>query len=169
MPRPASAARELAPTSITVTVQGTGITATVSSGESFTLNGVPTGNIVLQFSGAVTGQFTIPAVQNQEQIRVAVSFSESSLTLTITQRTKPTNSEAQVEGPVTSLNATARTLVVDGVTVSVPTTTIIRAGEGRTLGFSDLKNGERVQVTGTFSGSMLVASKISVRDEQSDE
>ena len=154
--------------SITVTVQGTGISATVSAGESFTLSGVPTGDIVLQFSGAATGQFTIPAVQNQEQIRVSVSVSGTSLTFRITQRTTPASSKAQVTGSVTALNATARTLVVDGVTVSVPTNAVIRQGE-KTLMFGDLMMGEHVQATGTFNSSTLVASEVDIQGGESED
>ena len=152
--------------SITVTVQGTGISATVGPGGSFTLN-VPTGDVVLQFSGAVNGQFTIPAVQNQEQIRISVSVSGTSLTIRITERTGPANGRAQVEGSVIGLNPTARTLVVDGVTVNVPTNAVIRQGD-KTLMFSDLMMREHVRAIGTFSGSTLVAAEVDVQGGTSE-
>jgi uncharacterized protein DUF5666 len=157
---PASAA---SPT-VTVTVVGTNISATVGRGESFTLNGVPSGDVVLQISsaGGISAQVTIPAVQNQEQIRVTVRVNGSGATIAISERSMPVNSEARVAGPITSINATALTLIVDGVTVSAPAGTVIQDDKDRMIAFSSLKTGERVTVTGTFSGPTLVASKIAV-------
>lgn len=151
--------------SITVTVQGTGISATVAPGESFTLNGVPAGDVVLHFTGTgLDSQVTIPAVQSQERIHVAVSLNGSRVTITIVERTTPANNGAQVKGPITSIDVPSRTIVVDGVTVSVPTDSVIR-GEDHASAFADLKVGERVSVTGTFSGSTLVASKIDLSED----
>src|SRR5712692_5075117 len=49
--------------SFTVTITGTGISATVSPGGSFTLNGVPTGNVELRMTGpALDARMTITAV-----------------------------------------------------------------------------------------------------------
>jgi hypothetical protein len=148
--------------SVTVTVQGTGITATVGPHESFTLANVPTGDVTLVFSGSFTGQFTIPSVQSQEQIRVAVSARGSSVTLAITERTEAPSNQAQMEGTVTSVNATARTIVVGGATISVPASAVIGRGEA-SLTFGKLTTGERVHVSGMFSGSTLIASEIMVQ------
>ena len=106
---------------ITVTVQGTGISATVASGESFTLTGVPAGDVVLHFTGTgLDSQMTIPAVQSQERIHVAVSLNASRVTITIVERTMPANSGARVDGAIARIDVLSRTIVVDGVTVSVP-------------------------------------------------
>ena len=151
-----------ASSTITVTVVGTGISATVGPGESFTLNGVPTGDVTLQISSAsgTLAQVMIPAVQNQEQVRVAVSVRGSSASITITERTMPANgNQARVRGAITSIDSIARTFVVDGVTVSVPANMPV-SGDDHALAFADLKVGQRVTVTGTFSGAILVASKI---------
>ena len=69
---------------------------------------------------------------------------------------------ARVAGPITSIDTTALTLIVDGVTVSAPAGTAIQSGQDHMLAFSSLKTGERVTVTGTFSGATLVASRIDV-------
>jgi hypothetical protein len=108
----------------------------------------------------------IPSVQNQEQIRVTVSMKGSSASITITERTQPpTSNQARVQGPITSINMGALTFIVDGVTVSVPGTAIIRGnGDDRTLTFAALKVGERVTVSGSFSGSTLVASEVDLSD-----
>ena len=156
---------------VTVSVVGTGIAATVAPGESFTLRGVPTGNVTMQISGAgISAQVTIPAVQNQEQIRVTVRVTDSSASITISERTAPTNNsnQARVQGAITSINAPALTFVVEGVTVSVPAGVPI-TGSNHTLAFTDLKMGDSVTVNGNFSGTTLVASKVQVDDSQDDK
>jgi hypothetical protein len=129
---------------------------------------VPTGNVTLQVSenGNVLAQVMIPSVQNQEQIRVTVSVRGSSASITITERTQPAaSSQARVQGPITSINMGALTFVVDGVTVSVPGTAVIRGkDDDRTLTFAALKVGVRVTVSGTLSGATLVASEVDVSD-----
>jgi hypothetical protein len=155
---------------VTVSVVGTSIAATVASGESFTLRGVPTGNVTVQISGAgVSAQVTIPAVQNQEQIRVTVRVTDSSASITISERTAPTtnSNQARLQGAITSINAPTLTFVVEGVTVNVPAGVPI-TGDDHTLAFTDLKMGDRVTVNGNFSGTTLVASKVQVDDSQDD-
>jgi len=153
-----------------VSVVGTSIAATVASGESFTLRGVPTGNVTVQISGAgISAQVTIPAVQNQEQIRVTVRVTDSSASITISERTAPTtnSNQARLQGAITSINAPTLTFVVEGVTVNVPAGVPI-TGNDHTLAFTDLKMGDRVTVNGNFSGTTLVASKVQVDDSQDD-
>lgn len=151
---------------ITVSVVGTGISATVASGESFTLNGVPTGNAVLQITGTgISAQITIPAIQNGEQIRVTVRVTDSSASITISERTAPTTdgNQAKVRGSIDSITPPS-TMVVDGVTVSVPTGVPITNGN-HSLTFADLKKGDSVRVAGNFSGAVLVATKVVVSDD----
>ena len=61
-----------------------------------------------------------------------------------------------------TFNAIARTIVVDGVTVSVPASAAIRRGDAN-LAFGNLMTGEHVHVSGMFGGSTLVASEIKVQ------
>jgi Domain of unknown function (DUF5666) len=153
-----------------VSVVGTSIAATVAPGESFTLRGVPTGTVTMQISGAgISAQVTIPAVQNQEQIRVTVRVNNSGASITISERTAPTNNsnQARVQGTITSINPQALTFVVEGVTVSVPPGVPI-TGDDHTLAFTDLKMGDRVTVNGNLSGATLVASKVQVDDSEND-
>jgi hypothetical protein len=146
-----------------VSVVGTGISATVGPGESFTLNGVPTGNAVLQISGTgISAQITIPAIQNGEQIRVTVRVTDSSASINISERTAPTTdgNQAKVRGSIDSITPPS-TMVVDGVTVSVPAGVPIMNGN-HSLAFTDLKKGDSVSVFGNFSGSTLMATKVVV-------
>jgi uncharacterized membrane protein (UPF0136 family) len=66
-----------------------------------------------------------------------------------------------VNGRIDSINNAARTFNVNGTTVLVTSSTVIRHGN-RTFAFSDLSVGDHVQVKGARSGSMVTASEIKV-------
>ena len=66
-----------------------------------------------------------------------------------------------VDGIIASINTAAQSFVVNGTTVSVPSTTVIRS-QGASVTFADLKVGERVHVRGTTSGGGVTASEIVV-------
>ena len=153
---------------LTVSVSGTGISATVAPGGTFLLNGVPAGDVTLQFTGpGVNARATISGVQDREEIRIVVNVSGSQATVNITDRHKPP-SGAELEGLIASTNTSAQTLVVNGMTVSVPSSAVIRHGN-KTFTFTDLKVGQRVHVKGTQNGSAIVASEIKVQDEKPPE
>jgi hypothetical protein len=155
-------------TGLTVTVTGTGISATVVPGGQFVLNGVPAGNVDLHFTGVgVDAHVSIANVVDSETIRIVVNVSGTRANVTITDRQAP-KPGAELEGLITSINSTARTLVVNGQTVSVPTTARIRHGDV-TLMLADLRIGQRVHVKGTLSGSTVVASEVILQDEQTAE
>ena len=69
-----------------------------------------------------------------------------------------------MEGLITSVDATAKTIVVDGMTVGVPASATIRHG-GTMLTFADLKVGERVHVKASRSGGTTIASEVNVQNE----
>ncbi len=66
------------------------------------------------------------------------------------------------------VDATTKTIVVDGTTVGVPAGATIRHG-GTPLTFSDLKIGERVHVKASQSGGMTVASEVNVQNQNVPE
>jgi hypothetical protein len=68
-----------------------------------------------------------------------------------------------VSGVITSVNASDRTIVVNGATVSVPPTATIRNQAG-TLSFADLIVGVTVRLTATRSGSTITASEVIVKE-----
>jgi hypothetical protein len=132
------------------------------------LNGVPTGNAVLQITGTgISAQITIPAIQNGEQIRVTVRVTDSSASINISERTAPTTdgNQTKVRGSIASITPPS-TMVVDGVTVSVPSGVLITNGN-HSLAFSDLKVGDSVSVAGNFSGTTLIATKVVVSGDNS--
>ena len=149
---------------VTITVTGTGLSTTVSPGGAFVLNGVPSGNVELHFTGpGIDARATVTDVSDGEEIRIVVTVHGSNAAVNVTDRRRPGNTR-DIEGLIASINLTARTLVVNGTTVSVPTAAIIRHGN-QTLSFSQLKVGQRVHVRGTLTGSTVVASEVKLQDE----
>jgi hypothetical protein len=73
------------------------------------------------------------------------------------------DNKSELEGLLTNVDATAKTIAVDGTTVSVPPGTTIRHG-GTMLTFADLAVGERVHVKASQSGGMTVASEVNVQN-----
>ena len=156
--------RPAATVTLTVTITGTGISSTVAPGGTFTLNGVPAGNIELHFGGAgVDDRTTIADVADNEQIHIDVTVTGARAIVNVTDRKKPANG-VELEGLIASINLGGRTLVVNGTTVSVPATATIRHGD-TTFSLADLRVGQRVHVTGTTSGSTIVASEVKLQDE----
>jgi len=150
--------------SVTILVTGTGLSTTVAPGEAFLLSGVPAGNVELRIIGTGTDtRITIANVVDGETIRVNVNNSGSRITIDVTERDQP-DSKSEIEGRIAAIDPGARTMIVDALTISVPTTTRIRKGQ-KDLALTDLKVGQRVHVRGTPSGSMLVASEVTLQDE----
>lgn len=80
----------------------------------------------------------------------------------ITQRTSSsTSASANVGGVIASLDATAKTFVIDGITVDASAAQILPASKS----FSDLQNGKYVRAAGAFNASgVLVASRVMLRE-----
>lgn len=158
---------------LVVTVAGTSISSGVDAAGRFTLTGVPSGDIQLQFSGPVSGTITISNVQAAEKITLVVALSGS--TVTVQAQTRTTGREEQLEGLVESVSTATGSLTVAGREVLTDASTQIREGNTpRVLG--DLKAGYRVHVKGQTSGSALLASTILLqstnipgRDETDDD
>ena len=92
------------------------------------MQGVPTGDVQLQISGpGLEARIVITAVTEHEQIRVTILINGSSAELDEHDRETPDN-KAEIEGRVTQVNATARTLRVANKDISVPAGTTIRHG-----------------------------------------
>ena len=132
------------------------------------LNGVPAGNAELRFSGpGVDARSTLADVGEGEQIRIVVTVQGSNAAVNVIDRKKPDDGK-EIEGLIASINLAARTIVVNGTTIGVPTDSIIRHGN-TTLTLSQLKTGQRVHVRGTVSGSMVVASEVKLQDENEND
>lgn len=142
---------------LVVTVVGTSISSTVDAAGKFTLTGVPSGDIQLQFSGPISATITISNVQASEKITLVIAVSGS--TVTVQAQTRTTGREEQLEGLVEAVSPSTGSLKVAGRDVMTDASTEIREGNtSRVLG--DLKIGYRVHVKGQTSGSALLASTI---------
>jgi len=134
---------------ITVTVAGTTITATIDGQGTFVLKGVPAGTVTLTFTGT-PATVTLQNVGNSGQIKIMVVVSGSTATVETDQRVAADGS-AELEGRISSLNATAGTFYV-GSTVVTGGSAPMRHGETTVL-FSELQVGDRVHVTGMSTGT----------------
>src|SRR5262249_29783667 len=144
----------------TISVSGTNLRVTSDGGGHFTLSGVPSGNVGLQFSGSANGEVEIDDVGERETIELEVRTSGNGVEIESEEREN--GSESQLEGRISSMNAGARTFVIADITVSVPGTATIAQGS-RSLTFSDLLVGARVHVKGSKSGSTITATRIEVQ------
>jgi len=149
---------------ITITISGTNISTTATPGGTLVLNGVPAGNVELHFMGSgVDARNTIADVADNEQIHIVVNVHCGNADIEINDLENP-NHGVELEGLIASINVGARSMVVDGKTVSVPANAVIRHGD-KPFTLADLKVGQRVHVKGTMSGSTIVASEVMLQDE----
>jgi hypothetical protein len=157
----AAAIRTLA-TSLTVSVTGTSMVATIDSGGHFTFTNVPSGHVDLHFVGpGVDAHLGLDNVADHSSITISVRVSGSQAELDNDDRNEADNT-MEIEGLVTAVGA--GTLTVSGKTIVVPASTVIVHG-GTTLALSDIKMGDRVHVKATTSGTppVITATKIEVQ------
>ena len=150
--------------SLTVTVAGTSITATVDGTGSFTLNGVPAGNVQLQFSGPGINATVTITVDAQEQIQIAVTVSGSSAHVE-SEHHHGSSNRAELKGSITAIDLAARTLRVSGALVDVPADATIRRGS-QALQFADLQVGDKVEIRGTVGTTSVRATEVRVDGER---
>ena len=152
---------------LTVSITGTGMSSTVDASGRFTLSGVPSGDIDLHISGGGTdAHVRVSGVGDHEHITITLTVTGSAATVEDSEREEE-NNEAEVEGLVTAINLTARTLTVRGKTVTVPTGTSIRHGD-TVIDFAQIKIGDRVHVHGTKTASGITATRIKVQNGASN-
>ena len=157
----ASSFRPLGGGPMTVTIVGSPVTSAVDTNGAFTLQGVPAGDVQLQISGpGFEARVVIAAVGEHEQIRITIRVNGSSADLD--EHARETDNRVEIEGRVTQVNVSARTLRVADNDISVPAGTTIRHG-GTTVPFSEIQVGDRVHVRGTRTGSMVVATEIELQ------
>ena len=146
---------------LTVTVVGTGTSTTIDPGGTFTLTGVPAGTVQLHFQGrGADAMLTISGISADDRLEIAVTLNGRDVRLESSRRVSGGNG-VLVNGRVDSLDASARTLRVDGSLVVVQPSTVIRHGN-RTFSFADLRVGDHVIVKGSRNGATVTATEIKV-------
>ena len=153
------------PPGLTVTINGTNITATVDANGNWVLRNAPSGTIELRFNGqGVTATVTITNVQNGQTVTITISLPDGSTATVESDRRRGVGDE-ELEGRVESLPPTtaALSLVVAGQAVVTDATTQFFLN-GAPATFSDLAIGQRVHVKGTMSGASLLAKIVMIQN-----
>jgi hypothetical protein len=142
---------------ITVTVAGTDITATLSGSGNFVLNGVPSGNVQLHFSGnGVDARLSIDGVQ-PEHIKIAITLNGSNASVDSLTRVQM-NDAAELEGVISSVSRGDRSMRVNGIEIKIKDAPVY-LGSSR-VGLELLEVGQRVKVTGTWYHDYVNATTV---------
>lgn len=151
-------------TGVTVTVVGTGISATVDAGGRFTLLNVPPGTVQLQLTGGgANATVTISTVEASQTIDVVLAVSGASASLESEVRSGA--GEAQLEGRVESLPPTMPALQFKAAGRTVKTDSATRFLDGSVArSFADLQIGMRVHAKGTLSGDTFTATLVELQN-----
>lgn len=148
-------------------LQGAAMSSSVDGSGQFTLRGVPTGTVQLQFTGPGTNaSLSITNVTSQEQIVLTVRVSGATAEVDDNHRTT-SDSKSEVEGKVVEVSAANRTLRIGDTIVSVPAGTPITNNSGASIDLSLIAVGDRVEAEGMMSGGTFVASKVKLESEKS--
>ena len=159
---------------LTVTVVGTTITATVTTDGTFTLRGLPEGSFTLEFFDGATSLGTIEftGVNANQEITITVLIEGSTVTLLEQRRNGIGHGDLEIEGlveAVVALNPTGESVfTIDGYTVVArPLETSIREGNQR-RGAEDVTVGRKVHVKGVWEtnatgGQQVIAHEIKLQ------
>jgi hypothetical protein len=154
---------------VTVSVAGTGISTTADNGGKFTLINVPTGTVQLNFTGpGSNATVTLTGVGPDDKVQIAVTVNGNSAHVDSEHHSAPANNKREFQGRITSIDSSAKSFQIPGLTVKTTATTIIRHGS-KTVQFSDLKVGDHVEARGTMDGSTLTATELKVESEGEDD
>ena len=142
---------------VTISVVGTGISTNADNQGQFTLNDVPAGTVVLNFSApGANATATLQGVGPGDRVQI---------TVTVNGNNAHVDSEHHNNGVIstriTSIDAGNKSFQAGNWTIKTTDSTIIRHGS-KTVPFSDLKVGDHVQIRGTRDASTVTASEIKV-------
>lgn len=155
---------------VTVSVNGTSISVTSDDNGNFVLQNVPPGTLTLTISGAgFSSQVTLPAVNTNDQLRITVRVSGT--TVTIDDQELESEDKLEIEGQIASvsgLSSAGGTIIVGRLNSAVLVTSATRITKGDTgLKPNDLTVGLRVHVRATRSGATLTATEIKAQSSNS--
>jgi hypothetical protein len=165
-PTDVTGAEDPMPAGLVVTIAGSSSQATVDANGHFTLTGVPAGDVVLRFQGTgVNATLTVSAVQSGQTITIVVSIANGSAELASDDRSSAAGGTVQLEGRVDAVPpvSAAGTFIVDGQTVVTNASTAFTE-DGSKVTFAALAVGVRVHVSGTTSGTMLLATSVDIQN-----
>jgi hypothetical protein len=175
--------------SITVTVQGTSISTTISGNGTFELDGLPAGTFTLVFSsnGVIIGTITITSIPTQAEINLVVQITTTVVLVKVevngTDETDNENnnnngsktclidggtmgSEIELEGSVSSASGKTFKMSVNGnrasglVSVDATTASFDCAGIKGTCDATLLQAGAKVHVSGNLTTCSLTTATV---------
>ena len=154
---------------VTVTIVGTGISTTADNQGQFTLNNVPSGTLQLNFTGpGSNATVTLTGVGPNDKVQIAVTVNGNSAHVDSEHHSSPDNNKREFQGRITSIDPTAKSFEIPGLTVKVTTTTVIRHGD-KTILFANLKVGDHIEARGTKDGTTLTATEVKVETEDDND
>ena len=129
---------------------------------------MPAGTVQLHFQGrGADAMLTISGIAADDRLEISVTLNGRDARLDSSERMSGGNG-VDVNGRIDSINAAARTLRVEGSTVMVQPSTVIRHGN-RTFSFADLRIGDHVIVKGSRNGTNVTATEIKVNRGDDDD
>jgi hypothetical protein len=177
--------------SITVTVQGTSLSTTISGNGSFELDGLPAGTFTLVFTsnGVTLGTITITSVPTQAEINLVVHISTTVVMVKVEiNGTDETDNESnnttktclidggtvgssiEVEGSVSSATGKMFKMSVNGnrasgpVSVDATSASFDCAGVKGTCDATLLVAGAKVHVSGSLTSCSLTAAQVKANE-----
>jgi hypothetical protein len=155
------------PVGLTVSVAGTAVSSPVNPSGQFTLQGVPSGHVELQFSGpGINARLSLENVPEHAEIRITVRVSGSTAQLDDEHAESPDN-HVEIEGLVTTVTCPTG-LQVNQTLLILTGQTVFRHG-GTILGCIALHPGDRVHVKATRNGATLTATEVKLQNDQLDD
>ena len=159
----------LATSSVTVSIVGTNISTTTDGQGQFTLSNVPTGTVTLNFTApGSSATITLSGIGPDDKVEIAVTLNGNNARVDSEKHSSPGKDKGEFQGRISSIDATAKSFQIPGMTIKTTSSTIIRHGN-RTFQFSDLKVGDHVQAKGTRDGTTLTATEIKVENDNEDD
>jgi hypothetical protein len=142
---------------VTISVVGTGISTNADNQGQFTLDNVPTGTVVLNFSApGSNATATLQGVGPGDRVQITVTVNGNNAHVDSEH-----HNNGEISARITSIDSGAKSFQAGNWTIKTTDSTVIRHGS-KTVQFSDLKVGDHVQVRGTRDGSTVTATEIKV-------
>src|SRR5258705_51629 len=158
----------LASSSVTVSIAGTNISTTTDGQGQFTLNNVPEGTVTLNFTApGASATITLSGIGPDDKVQIMVPLTGNTAHVDSEPHSKPDKGKGEFQGRISSIDATAKSFQIPGMTIKTTATTTIRHGN-RTVPFADLKVGDHIQAKGTKDGTTLTATEIKVESDNDD-
>lgn len=155
--------------SVTVTIVGTGISTAADNHGQFTLTNVPPGTVQLNFTGpGSNATVTLTGVGPNDKVEISVTVNGQSAHVDSEHHSAPDDNKRDFQGRISSIDTTAKSFQIPGLTVKTTATTVIRRGD-KTVQFGDLKVGDHVEARGTKDGTTLTATEVKVESEADNE